>query len=458
MPQCNFIYKNGEKCEITAVLKDGDPCVLHRENKTLEDFRDVFWDKFIFQREKDARLKTISCEGFFFPPGFRFEQKPKKCIEFIDSTFGGDSIFSNLDFEFGPFFEGCVFLGDLNFHNVKTGGHFIFENIKRVEGDVMFTFCNFKGLAEFNTCLLSKGARFSRCEVAESESFEFKNIKSMKEIVFVDCSFPGSVRISNVDVPAGASVVFERINLERSQNFLLSNVDIARVQFVDTNLEKVDFENCNWPTKFDRFVFSDEASAGLNQMDNEKLDRTIRNYRMLKHNFDKKSKVELASDMYIGEMDARREKIARSKWGNPFIKNFYRDFFSLLALYRRISFYGERYRKAMSAYLLVLFIFPMFYLLNGFAGEANSSLSKQAYSSDSVNYDIKLDNLSTVADKAFWQDWLKALRISFAASTLQKNEHYKLRGLGPEIFVVQNAISASIIALFLLALRRKFKR
>lgn len=144
--------------------------------------------------------------------------------------------------------------------------------------------------------------------------------------------------------------------------------------------------------------------------------------------------------------------------GQSIHQNFYRDFFSLLALYRRISFYGERYRKAMSAYLLVLFIFPMFYLLNGFAGEANSSLSKQAYSSDSVNYDIKLDNLSTVADKAFWQDWLKALRISFAASTLQKNEHYKLRGLGPEIFVVQNAISASIIALFLLALRRKFKR
>ena len=91
----------------------------------------------------------------------------------------------------------------------------------------------------------------------------------------------------------------------------------------------------------------------------------------------------------------------------------------------------------------IIFSFPFLYLLSGFK-----------YEKSPINYDLAFKfNIPE-----FWPDYWKAFDISLYSFTFQKNLPYVLNFCSKKISILESAISATLITLFLLAIKRYFKR
>ena len=454
MIKCNYVSQAGERCVEDATTDNG-LCIFHMENKSLKEFTDRFWE-YVSNCEENEEQDIILCDGFIFPDGFLINRAPLKCLEFKDSIFLGDLHIDNIDFKFGPFLEGCKFRHDLSIFNIRTGGQFYLKKI-RVKGSFTMEWSDICGIAQIKDCTFLDRIIFNRIIIGGSNLFEFKNNNCHKEVEFIECQNEGMFILGDNKLHTAKFIFLNGLYLSRSQLCKVSSIEIEKLKAVKTNLQKIEFEGCRWPYLKGRKIFSDEVRKKLSQMDNEELEICIRNYRMLKHNFDACSETELASDMYIGEMETRREINCRtSKYS---ITRFFRKhLFSTVTLYRYLSLYGERFGRPLLFYGLLLFVFASVYLLNGFSYEVKNPVSGLGLDIVEVNYEIHPIGFSNLFDASAVEDFGHALRISLQASTLQRTSSYQLLGLNPEFYTLHLAISTALLTLSLLAMRRKFRR
>ena len=119
----------------------------------------------------------------------------------------------------------------------------------------------------------------------------------------------------------------------------------------------------------------------------------------------------------------------------------------ILALYRRVSLYGESFeRTLLHIFVAMLLVFPAFYLLFGFQNAVNATGTL-------VNYDV-----AWAWDFPPKETMLKALVVSIRAFTFQRSMPYTLTRESELISSLESSMSAALLALFLLALKRRFKR
>ena len=377
-------------------------------SERIEENLDELWDS------------VIGAISFF---GAQFESH----ADFRDSTFEVTSRFSNAHFKGPVSFRRVEFCehSSAEFSGTTFSHNCYFVEVES-SSTITFTECLFSEEADFRNATLLGATRFIRANFARLARFGGAPTRESKRI--------------------SLNVCFWETNMERVS---FRNADLRNVSFYYCySLDKVELIACLWNKAFNRQrVLYDElalrgckpnwgtegidAESGVIAGSNVSTDgqsavsdgvpredeweRLENTYRDLRRNFEDRRDFAGASEFYVGEMEVRRLKKPERQ----------RQLFSLEALYRHLSSYGENWWKPL------LYLFGLIVI---------SSFVYTGWPTDSLTLMLSLLHSFSV---------LTLLRVSVAEP---------LHWTGQLMAILQLVISPILITLSLLAIRRKLKR
>jgi hypothetical protein len=417
-------------------------------DRFLSEKRDELW----FLRESDAHLtdgyKTPIAEaepwrftGFVFPAmdeDHRFRSFVFAATNFWSATFSGDADFGDAtfgakaNFLLATFnaevdFGGAKFTAEANFWNARFNALAYFRRAM-FSAEANFGDTKFTAEAHFVDARFNALAYFGRATFSTEADFLGATFGAL--VHFGDTKFSGEGQFGNATFSAEAD--FGRAEFSAEANFgraeFSGDADFSFVQFVQPPL----FAEADFKSRVD---FYEARLPGLSELDGE---RTARGIRLLAERYGSYAD---AGDFYMIEMDCRRERFRRTpgRWFQ----------YVLMELYRFSSRYGESPGRAVVSFLAVLAGFGVLYSLAGFSiGSIN------------VSRDLSIDlrqSLGTLLDflRGMWLSLINLLPGNLRGETLG----VKLpTTLGKLAAVFQVVLSYVTLTLFLLAIRRRFRR
>jgi hypothetical protein len=389
---------------------------------------------------------------------------------FYDARFHENANFGLAQFSEVADFPGALFWEDADFVGARFGGNANFR-YAQFSRNASFVGVRFNGPAHFDQASVNSRLDLSRAAVRNRVSFAGTQIGKKAAVLLWDLDFVhGTSDVSfekgylrgRVVEPAG-QVVFRDIGKNMNRvSFLHTDI------FTDRLL--VRFSNVKWETDARRFIFdavfafhpeknwkgvtgpvqdelallpvlyglSDDASAheleSLVRQDVERIAREIRTSHEKYGNYPD------AGDYYVAEMDFRR---ARTGWRSPPLMR------PALELYKWVSNYGESPALAGRRLAGLLFGFGLVYLFAGFSLSFREEPIRRLFTFDSSQ---------------FWPtlgDYLLAVLFAFTnlvPGWFRADGTCPVGPLAGIVAVIQTILGVSILALFLLAVRRRFRR
>lgn len=370
---------------------------------------------------------------------------------FRDSTFrrcrfeGSRCDFSRAVFRTGePPFVGCTF--ELRSNGGQRESRLRFESCEAEVGGALFLSCvafaeRFEGgkirlwggngevEQEF---LISSDDQLGR----STNGIELRDVKSFR---LTRLEFRGRLSIlqSHPSLGFAPAIDLQDVDFSGMRLARLTGVDLRNASFAGSSIENLRFENCVWGLDRGRKLLTRDQL--LLQYAPEEL---VRLYVQLKKNDESRGDYIGAGDWHYREMEARRElaTMPTSGFWRPFRKHL-----SLISLYKLGSDFGESYLRPLGWLLLTWFLFAGIYFFSGFS-----------MSGRSINYDLRFQSgigAGTLGDFA------RALVCSLAAMTLQVGKTVDLTGAWSSAwYSIQLTLTAVLVPLLLLAVRRKFRR
>lgn len=423
-------------------IKHNDRTFIDLSNLTLTNFAlTVFFaikeDLYFF------RSKFIDCDAnnLVINNG-HFKYATFNGMRFDGAIFQGDTC----DFEAATFegdntpFINCTF-------NTK---HTNFKYLKMLMRHSFFDYCRMQSTTvTFEDCLIESDRFLIGIVSDDSNTVVQRNylLISSEQIDFTDLKYYGIFSYKNFHRAENKQpeVRFRRVDFSnmRSANFVRAN--LSRAIFIEAVLEDVKFLNVVWPDKKDnnRTIFDD---LSVPDKDPNKDWKELRNiFTQLKKNYQDRLDYARADQWFCRELECRRRMI-KEYAGQTIISKFTIGVARLVYwLYKLASNYGDSYIRPLSWLIIVIFISAFLYLMNGFK-----------IGGQSIDYNWCPEcGLST----EHILDFLKAILFSMAAMLLQVGRSIEVVGLGSAIVhIFQLLITAILAPLFLLALRRKFRR
>jgi hypothetical protein len=419
----------------------------------------------------------------------RFEED----LNFSGAIFTGITCFEGAQFIMGGDFFGAKFSNNeganfQNTHFLKTA-NFVFAQFLG-DGLVNFHGAQFSGVANFECTQFcgKKGTSFYGAQFSGSEESSFWDVSfsSSGELNFINAKFSGEGGVHffgvefccDEDVHFGEStfhgpgkVIFEdsvfhedcRVHFDRvriSTHGILEFVNVLTLGnflFLNTDLEKVEFRNVRFRRTRNRFFnreyLLDEDTYPDNKENYERKYGITQHsqveilYRKLKLNFENQRDFARAGDFHYGEMGIQRQ-CKMLEWEEKPISKFlpFLKYLNLTQFYKIVSGYGEKWQQALASFLAILIVCTN---LNLFWVEPKATLLEETTRIEKW----ETDSLHRLGGTALF---------TFKVLTLQRWEHdFRLKGSSywPKFFVsIQHLAGPGIIALMLLAIRRKFRR
>jgi len=361
-------------------------------------------------------------------------------------------MFRCVRFEKSVEFRNCMFNGRVEFSALSKDKKTEFNDVKFEDctffNDLKFAGVDFKSNTRFINCDFVKRVLFVEFPIPD-QNFEVKediptqfgiNGENVK-VEFYNCTFQD---LFNFRTKIGENVElnFSGSIFERPERVEFRNVNLSKASFLYVRgLEKVRFTNVTWNRtgKFiKRFCLYDEKLLAegkiekilknlLRKLDEDRLEQEMelmeaiaQAYRQLRMAYESSLMYPEAGDFYIGEMEMKRlNAVFRKKPVENRLLRFLIQNFSLTAFYKYLSYYGECY------WLPLLW---MFLIILGFSG------FYQHY---------------------YGLNWHQALENSFSAFFQMLPQTTKVPYLA---IVLERLLGLIFMALFILALRRKFKK
>ena len=170
----------------------------------------------------------------------------------------------------------------------------------------------------------------------------------------------------------------------------------------------------------------------------------------MKKNFDDRRDYGTAGDFHYGEMEMKRQSSRRR---NRVLRWLHRNL-GLTAWYKYASEYGESYRRPLALLIAVLLLFTLAYPLVG--------LERAARESGTVVSWARIGQFLAERNYAWWSVaafWLHGLLMAASVMVLQRELPYSpVSSLGWWLRLAEYLLSVILIPLFLLAVRRQFRR
>jgi hypothetical protein len=183
-------------------------------------------------------------------------------------------------------------------------------------------------------------------------------------------------------------------------------------------------------------------NARIVERDKSEIELVRSAYRQLKQNYEDNRNYTEAGDFYYGEMEMTRLKLS-------FLNRY---LFSWEALYWMVSGYGQRWGTSFALLVLTLLIFPVLIMFLGLQTSSENGLPGKH-----IKYDIT-SNLPQANEGL--ADYELCLRYSLVTMLPLKDSstHYVPSMWTRYLLVVEIILLPTFATLFILALRRRFKR
>jgi uncharacterized protein YjbI with pentapeptide repeats len=411
--------------------------------------------------KKQARfLKTVfKKEAVFYKAIFKdlatFPVTFEGPADFIGTEFEAEANFSNATFkqkaEMQTLFTRSVFLKTVFEQEVDFAGAMFAE-------DAVFPMTKFKGNVDFTRAIFNGETVFNSPEFSRS-------------VNFTSAQFRARVRFSGTafrtDDEPEAGPIFSLARFTEESRALFYRTDLSHALFHNCNLSNVTFSSVIWrkrPHTRTLMVLeevipleSDEASALKLEDGSRDYGLIAQLYQQLKKNYDDRLDYWAADDFHYGEMEMQRLAVPTL---GPLLglRQFYHRHLSLAAWYRRGSSYGNSYVRPAGWLLFVLVLFAALFPLTGLQRVATNPA---AIVPAPLTYRSVWPARSPLHDKV-WAEMKLLGRSELAsvdtASFQKSSEYVPTYPWGRVLAIAEMLLTATLLALFLLAIRRQFRR
>jgi uncharacterized protein YjbI with pentapeptide repeats len=462
--ECAVIMSDGQPCRRLAFKKEaigsrqldrfpdgGRPklvCILHStsEDKRLDEVHGLFASevsKLVEGRElrgNEWRESDVAdFRGIVFSRFFSFDEKKfKKPAIFAECVFETIVSFANCTFEKEARFNLASFVRDAGFWSANFNSEVDFSS------------------TTFNSHVLFKDAKFHGRANFEGTSFDwvdFRNAEFAGHARFYDTTFGGQTNFSNANFKGPSAIAdftFSKFKKPEEVLFHRVNRDIRdglRLRSLNCDIEGVSFRDVRWNQPHGRLLLEDELDAlsvsKQEQRTTSRHELVAVVYRQLLKNFEETRSYDLAEDCFRGEM--------RMKQKNPDQPQFNRF---MVWMYGLMSQYGSSYTRALMWLLAFIMLFGLLFPVAGLRVTNSPAPSGLTSTASSVFYwpcPTKKSAFLKTATAGFW--------ASLGVATFQKAPAYEPgTPVGKHLATTEIIVISSQFALFLLALRRRFKR
>jgi len=241
----------------------------------------------------------------------------------------------------------------------------------------------------------------------------------------------------------GPSLFLSGINFAEMSSAQFFDANLSGALFTNSIIEAIRFHNPVWPKEQGRLILYDQIERNSRtDISTDDIKELTRLYLQLKKNYELDRNFIDAGDWFHREMECRRRLLNQDPPKNPFRRVIMSSFFSL---YHFVSEYGENYVRPLAFILLLWALFAQIYLFTGFA-----------VGGESIEYYICPE--CSLSIQILW-DFLKALVFRGGTMLLQLGRSVTpLSSWTTGLAVCQVLLTLTLVSLFLLALRRKFRR
>lgn len=398
--------------------------------------------------------------GFVFVAPFSLSPAPLT-MHFDEARFLSDFVVDNRWYKSRFWRERVEFGGHVSFAGAQFSTA-TFDGAEFVRL-VSFHHAHFGARAAFNKTVFAEGVTFAHARFAAS-------------VTFVGTSF-GPKIVEDVDpVDSKKTVTFVETVFEKPELVVLRDINVnaqqgLRLRARECDIEKLRFENIRWHREWGRIVLQDELdlrAAERWRPPGKSTRRYLRNiaiqsrygssdgypkdshtsiiiaYKRLIRNFDAVLDFDAAEDAFRGAMEMKRLAPANRPF-DRYLQGFYSKFsllgslaswFTIVAMYKLVSEYGSSYRRALIVLGTLLVTFGVIYAQDDLA------LSHDVTSTAFLSHPIGMGIWASTEVASFQRE--PTVIIASAAGRLTR--------------LIETIMVPGQLAIFLLALRRRFKR
>jgi uncharacterized protein YjbI with pentapeptide repeats len=356
--------------------------------------------------------------------------------------------------------------------------------------------------ANFNEATFTQGANFFGAAFTKGANFSGATFTQVADFLRAKFMGPAEFRETTFRREGGRDPgpIFIQTRFERPEAVEFADVDLGQALFYRGDISKVGFSNVRWRHRengkwmlFEEAANLEHAGAeyGLHPGKDTPDDRNYvviaELYQQLKKNYDDRRDYWTAGDFHYGEMEMKRLACPRLTWpsrleaelsGRPRLRKlgercaklqsspwllsklrWWHQRFGLAAWYRRASDYGESWGKPLLWLFAVLVLFAALYPLLGLrpAGgksAAAKTTSVQVETPPPQETDLRYWNYERPG-RLFWHSVMTSLGVAAFQRDLAYEPSYPWARL---LALLELLLTSTLIALFLLAVRRQFRR
>jgi hypothetical protein len=401
-------------------------------------------------------------------------------IDFNGATFTQYANFSDAAFTKNAVFGSATFTRDANFRDAFFVKYADFGRATFTK-DALFYKAIFTQNADFSFATFAQNASFSFATFAQNADFSFATFTQNASFWrtgfygtgdWSECRFLDQANFRHTQFipkePKTPSAVFSLAKFAKPGEIVFEDVDLSRALFLNCDVSAVWFtSSVRWAKRkghhglavFEEEILLDPALSkeleAYGKIDHGAVEQI---HHHLQKNYDTRLDYRKANDFHYGEMEMRRlEPPAAGSFLH--LRRFLRRWVSLLSLYRLASNYGNSYAKPGFLLFVILFAATLMFPVTGL--ELKQPKPGNTAGNAIVTYHSVWNRQDSWANN-FWTEGKLVIESGITAidtATFQRNPEYtpvypRSRVLG----IIETLLTSSLFALFLLAIRRQFRR
>jgi hypothetical protein len=262
-------------------------------------------------------------------------------------------------------------------------------------------------------------------------------------------------------LPGVPSAVFALASFSDPGRIIFDDVDLSRALFHNCDVSEVWFtSSVRWAKRghgdavFEESIPPDQEYARGLERDGEREYRAVAQiYQQLKKNYDARLDYWTANEFHFGEMEMNRQVTpnGRRLLG---LRRWVHRWLSLTAWYRYASDYGNSYRKPLLWLLAVVVVFAVLFPLPGVGLRHRDASFTENETYGWVQTYGSVQNLQGMSKLVG-----KSMLVAVDMATFQRNPEYApAYPWGRALAIAETLLTSTLFALFLLAIRRQFRR
>jgi uncharacterized protein YjbI with pentapeptide repeats len=478
-------YDDQARCICHSEKAGKDPEAFWRDITRMLECKNYDFTGFFFPPDQRGLWRTrfkgdVWCLGTTFRGAVSFRESVFQGIaDFRRSTFGDDARFDDAKFHGLVDFTSATFHGEANFAQAVAVQSARFDKVTfdklssfhaATFGKVSFSRAHFGGTSYFAHATFASEVYFLRTVFVGPAQFwhstfekdtYFRGVMFNGGVAFSPATFQGAVRFYAVRFTGPAEFIdvtfegpvsfvgprdhwvfssdadadFRSARFGDPENAHFLHVYLGRARLLGADIRHVDFAEVKWARRSGgRFAVWDELRPE-DERDEKSFALIGRLYRQLKYNYEEQQHDPItAGDFHFGEMHMRR---LSNPPKNCLLRLLKRNL-SFLALYRWISGYGEDYMLALAWVVAVIVASAL-----AFAYIPALALQPSASTAGSLPM------------QGFWSRlWCSVMCFLLRGDRPLVPVH----PAGHYLSVAEGVIGPALIAMFVLALNRRFKR